>query len=424
MVGVVLPPPPPALVPEAWYVSTGWMPSRRCAQICMLIGPECSGRRLRTRSGSRLLGTCERKPNTVELCRCAGRQHLPIVWGVEGVVVEEFVMEIPSKVFAVVGSAVLSAVLFSAGAVSAAEGDPVAPEWLFGTDAADVTISKAGSGFSVSLPANERVTAFTDRPNRQTATMTLRQFANDWSAYGFDTDPPNAALLLETGSATRTSVVEMTSPRVRNGRVTFRLSPIDGYPTAAGHTHNRTLRPATYDHVALFIDDAAACADGGNCAVGDTGPGGGLVFYVDSAGQTAYEMAPKTWSGGSQDPKEKWCDVANPQVSTYAAFGMGAANTAAMTAVCASGAANSAQAYTGGGFTDWFLPSKAEIQVMGPSSKTSSFSLVNRVEYFSSSRMDNYEAWVYDTQLVDVTTDDPTLALYVRPIRMFSFSSS
>ena len=61
---------------------------------------------------------------------------------------------------------------------------------------------------------------------------------------------------------------------------------------------------------------------------------------------------------------------------------------------------------------------------MGPSSKTSSFSLVNDVEYFSSSRMDNYEAWVYDTQLVDVTTDDPTLALHVRPIRMFSFSSS
>ena len=159
------------------------------------------------------------------------------------------------RALAVVGAVVLSVPLCSAGGVGAAESDPVAPEWLFATDAADVTITKAGSGFLVTLPARERVTAFTDRPNRQTDMLTLREFAKDWKAYGFDTDPPNAALLLETGPRTRTSVVEMSSPRVKNGNVTFRLTPIDGSQSVAGHTHKHTLKPATYDYATLFIDD-------------------------------------------------------------------------------------------------------------------------------------------------------------------------
>jgi hypothetical protein len=142
----------------------------------------------------------------------------------------------------------------TAGGVSAAENDSAAPEWLFATDAAGVNITKAGSGFLVSLPATQRVTAFTDRPNRLTDVMTLREFAKDWKALGFDTDPPNAALLLETGSKTRTSVVEMTNPRIKNGRVTFRLNPIGGSATVAGHTNKHTLKPARYDHAALLID--------------------------------------------------------------------------------------------------------------------------------------------------------------------------
>jgi hypothetical protein len=169
---------------------------------------------------------------------------------VEGVVVNRL-----GKVFAVAGSVVLSVALLTAGGgVSAAESDSAALEWLFATDAADVTISKTGSGFSVSLPASERVTAFTDRPNRLTAVMTLREFAKDWKAYGFDTDPPNAALLLETGSKTRTCVAEMTNPRIKNGQVTFRLNPIDGSASVAGHTNKHTLKPAAYNHASLFID--------------------------------------------------------------------------------------------------------------------------------------------------------------------------
>ena len=136
----------------------------------------------------------------------------------------------------------------------AGESAAAAPQWLYAVDAADVTVIEDGSGFSVSLPASERVTAFTDRPNRQTDSMTLLEFAENWEVYGFDTDPPNAALLLETGSQTLTSVVEMTNPRIENGQVIFGLNTIDDSPVIAGRTHQDAVEPGNYEHAALFID--------------------------------------------------------------------------------------------------------------------------------------------------------------------------
>ena len=69
---------------------------------------------------------------------------------------------------------------------------------------------------------------------------------------------------------------------------------------------------------------ALTCAQGGLCAVGDTGPGGGLVFYVHydaddlfTCGATLastckyLEVAPNTWDGGSADPTKLWAVVAH-----------------------------------------------------------------------------------------------------------------
>ena len=119
----------------------------------------------------------------------------------------------------------------------------------------------------------------------------------------------------------------------------------------------------------VAVDRQAAglmCAPVGDCGVGDIGPGGGVVFY--DAGSTQpwgryMEAAPAGWNGGSGDPKVMTCDNA-PVVITAAeseSIGSGLANTEAIVAVCASGAGVLAATYTGGGKTDWFLPSKAEM---------------------------------------------------------------
>ena len=79
------------------------------------------------------------------------------------------------------------------------------------------------------------------------------------------------------------------------------------------------------------------CADGGACAVGDIGPAGGIIFSIDpvSGDATILEPAARGWSGATDDVKLGW-ELAMAR----------------------------ADAYNGGGETDWSLPTKNELQVL------------------------------------------------------------
>ena len=117
----------------------------------------------------------------------------------------------------------------------------------------------------------------------------------------------------------------------------------------------------------VSVDRQAAlgtCADGGACAIGDIGPGGGMVFY-DAGSEQAWgrymEAAPAGWNGGSTNQKEVWCDKIGPTVALSESISSGFDNTKTMVAACSLGAANTAATYTGGGKNDWFLPSLAEL---------------------------------------------------------------
>jgi hypothetical protein len=123
--------------------------------------------------------------------------------------------------------------------------------------------------------------------------------------------------------------------------------------------------------VTVPVTVPASCANGrASCVLGDIGPGGGKVFYID--GVTRYEMAPNTWNGGASDPSGvlAWCDDAANSVTTGEAVGTGEANTASMLTdappftACTTGAGNAAHDYAGGGLNDWFLPSFRELIAM------------------------------------------------------------
>ena len=175
------------------------------------------------------------------------------------------------------------------------------------------------------------------------------------------------------------------------------------------------------------------CAQGGTCVLGDTGPGGGKVFYVQTATAAApwryMEAAANTWNGGSADPEIRWCDVngaflkslldGTTPSSTFtgAAKGTGARNTRAMVGTCAGGAANMAASYNGGGKSDWFLPSKDELNQLYLARTT----VGGFVEdyYWSSTEYSSYNAWFQYFGDGSQGNFGKDTTFYVRPVRAF-----
>lgn len=113
------------------------------------------------------------------------------------------------------------------------------------------------------------------------------------------------------------------------------------------------------------------CANGGVCVLGNTGPGGGKVFYVSSyafvstgsdCGSSCYylEAAASDVSGPFT-----WCSTSSQTNAIAQGIGDGMANTTTADSTCTSDAIQQAADYqsTIGGvtFTDWHLPSKNEL---------------------------------------------------------------
>ena len=183
-------------------------------------------------------------------------------------------------------------------------------------------------------------------------------------------------------------------------------------------------------------------------AVGDIGPGGGLVFLI--SGGLTYEMAPKTWSG-ADDPALTWCDgPTNTPAASGTAVGTGSANTAAMAAsgACSSNAAAAVLAYapTGTNAGEWFLPSQDELNAMcnysrnpaSPSApsvacsgsqdstfSTSAYGFTAVLDYFSSTQDSGgggrIAAWSQSLSFMFATQvpSPKFLARSVRPVRAF-----
>ena len=147
------------------------------------------------------------------------------------------------------------------------------------------------------------------------------------------------------------------------------LSCQDGGECKTGGSHSQTV---------LF--GPLSCEDDGECKVGDLGPGGGVVFYVlDPSVKSRWhylEASPENWNDGESDPQSFWCSDEKTLVKssltgntpaksvTSGLIGSGAKNTQSILGSCASGAANVSAAYRGGGYGNWFLPSKEELKLM------------------------------------------------------------
>jgi len=147
--------------------------------------------------------------------------------------------------------------------------------------------------------------------------------------------------------------------------------------------------------------------------IGDTGPGGGIVFY--DAGSV--QPWGRYLEAGSELGAEEWCDSNVDVAGTKRAIGSGAANTTLISAACGSGAANTVSDYDGGGKTDWFLPSKDELNELYE--KRDSVGGFEAADYWSSSQNYANGAWFQGLDGGFALGGLKIATLRVRPVRAF-----
>jgi hypothetical protein len=88
---------------------------------------------------------------------------------------------------------------------------------------------------------------------------------------------------------------------------------------------------------------------------------GGTIFYLDNTGQHGLVVTSLT-----ENPAQGWGCFLTDIPETSATFGAGQTNTAAILAHCSEPniAARLCDNLATGGYTDWFMPSKDELQLV------------------------------------------------------------
>ena len=170
------------------------------------------------------------------------------------------------------------------------------------------------------------------------------------------------------------------------------------------------------------------CANGGVCAVGDRGPGGGIIFYKDltrAAGSQYFEAACAGWlnncDGTTADPTADWgCNGESIIFADATAIGTGEGNTARIVDGCsdyAGFAADLATDYSNSGESDWFLPSKDELNKLYIN--RASVGGLSTASYWSSSEYGANSAWRQSFDDGGQTNSAKLNTFYVRPVRSF-----
>jgi len=230
--------------------------------------------------------------------------------------------------------------------------------------ATKVAITRASVG-------TQRRTAFTTQPQ-----IAIQNASSN-------TVTSSSAVITATVSAGGT-LVGTTTATASSGVATFTNLGVDG---TIGTTYTITYTAPGLTVTTATVTLTRTTCDGTTftCQVGDTGPGGGMVFYVTSGGGTFacgptrsatckyLEAAPTTGTANWTDAQYQWSGNTNTLIGASAQgteIGTGYANTLAIVGQSGGGntpfrAATSARAHRGpNGLSDWFLPSKDELNQM------------------------------------------------------------
>lgn len=169
--------------------------------------------------------------------------------------------------------------------------------------------------------------------------------------------------------------------------------------------------------------------NGDEPAIGDVGPAGGHIFYIDESDEfdwTYLEAAPVETEWEFKQYGGRGTSIGQDARGT--AIGTGASNTTAIVAAYGEQEPdNSDSEYAAkltddlvhNGFSDWFLPSRDELSLMYENLHEENIGDFSDVQYWSSSEVDAENAWrVIFTSgtLFDFLKSN---VVYVRAVRAF-----
>jgi hypothetical protein len=146
---------------------------------------------------------------------------------------------------------------------------------------------------------------------------------------------------------------------------------------------------------------------------------GGIVFYIDETGQHGLVCAPN-----DQGTVAEWGCYGLAILGTSTAINTGATNTNFIVAGCSTAeiAARLCFNLTINTFSDWFLPSKDELNLMYVNLKTQGLGGFTNDFYWSSSELqgyENYNAWMQDFRDGRQWDYKKDYTIYVRAVRSF-----
>ena len=205
------------------------------------------------------------------------------------------------------------------------------------------------------------------------------------------------------GGAAITSYTATSNPGAITGTVSQEGSgdiTVTGLTTGTGYTFTVTATNTIGTSAPSAVSSSVVPA---SLQVGDFYQGG-VVFHLFVPGETGYVSGQTHGliaAVADQSSGIQWYNgIYDTTGATATAIGTGSANTDAIISVQGDTqsdyAAGLARAYTGGGYTDWFLPSKDELYKMYINKSTleavSGFNAFITTYYWSSTEKDSYKA--------------------------------
>jgi len=168
------------------------------------------------------------------------------------------------------------------------------------------------------------------------------------------------------------------------------------------------------------------------CKIGMTGPGGGLIFFVDYNDQYASFCATGDCNYLEASPADAtsgaWCSDRSTDLGLTAwdksAVGAGRTNTTTADTTCSSGAVQIAVDYIAPPFNgvakdDWWLGSIGEMMLMNTNLRQAGVGGFSADYYWSSSENAGNVAWNQGFNVGSQNGNLKSFTYYVRPVRAF-----